>query len=267
MYTNIGLVEHASKCLNMNTAYFWGGIMRPGTEAYMNQLAKMYPSHYNESRKNRLRGYMQTKPNLYGVDCVGLIKSYYWGGIGSPKYSATTDVNADSMLTKAIEKGTIDTMPDIKGICVQMKGHIGIYIGNGFVIESTNSSFGDGVVRTELKARKWTHWLKCPYIEYVEDEMTQEQFNQMMETYLAGRSSIVPNTWSSDAVDWAIDKQIITDASQLGTLTTKELLIQILYNMNKSVCAVEPKTSVAIKDDLTKIADMIAGMLEIQLKG
>lgn len=263
MYTNTGLVEHAKQCLSMDTRYFWGGIMRKATPAYMLQLARMYPTHFNSVRQKILTDAMNKYPNLYAVDCVGLIKSYYWGGIGSPKYSSSTDVNADSMLTKATEKGTINTIPEIPGICVQMKGHIGIYIGNGEVIESTNGSFGDGVVKTNLNQRKWTSWLKCPYIEYVvdskEDGMTQEQFNQMVETYLSGRASIVQNNWSQDAVDWAINKSIISNANELGTFTTKELLIQILYNMNKTTTT----GSVSIEE----VANTIAKMLEIQLKG
>ena len=46
------------------------------------------------------------------------------------------------------------------------EGHIGIYIGNGEVVEAMNTQ--KGVVKTKLLGREWTHWLQIPYINYVE---------------------------------------------------------------------------------------------------
>ncbi len=42
--------------------------------------------------------------------------------------------------------------------------HVGIYIGNGEVIESTLSSRGDGVVKSRIKDFGWECWCQCPYI-------------------------------------------------------------------------------------------------------
>lgn len=53
-------------------------------------------------------------------------------------------------------------------MAVWHKGHIGIYIGNGQVIEAMNTR--NGVVQTSLAGGKWTHWLKIPYIQYIETE-------------------------------------------------------------------------------------------------
>lgn len=46
------------------------------------------------------------------------------------------DVTADGMFNLAVEKGPISTMPDIPGIAVWHQGHIGVYIGNGYVIHA-----------------------------------------------------------------------------------------------------------------------------------
>ena len=56
-------------------------------------------------------------------------------------------------------------MPEIPGVLVFMDGHVGVYEGNGYVIECTVSC-GGGVVRTALKSRSWVHWGKCPWISY-----------------------------------------------------------------------------------------------------
>ena len=67
----------------------------------------------------------------------------------------------------AVEKGPINTMPDIPGIAVWHQGHIGVYIGNGYVIHAANTY--DGVIKTPITSSGWTHWLKVPYINYIEE--------------------------------------------------------------------------------------------------
>ena len=47
---------------------------------------------------------------------------------------------------------------------VRKSGHIGVYIGNGEVIEAMGTKYG--VVKTQLEGRGWTHWLEIPYINY-----------------------------------------------------------------------------------------------------
>lgn len=68
------------------------------------------------------------------------------------------------MYYAASVSGTIDTMPDNPGLAVWKDGHIGVYIGNGEVIEATGTS--KGVVKTKLSERSFTHWLKIEYINY-----------------------------------------------------------------------------------------------------
>ena len=74
------------------------------------------------------------------------------------------DVGADQMYYAAAESGTIDSIPEIPGLAVWQSGHIGIYIGNGEVIEAMGTLYG--VVKTHLQGSGWTHWLKVPYIYY-----------------------------------------------------------------------------------------------------
>lgn len=184
MYTNEGLVKHAEKALKDNTRYMWGGIYRPITENYIQQLYKIYgKKQYSEARLQELRKYIGK--GYYGVDCVGLVKSYYWsgspdGGRGSRNYGKPgyPDVNAGGMFKAATEKGTIDTLPEIPGLILYSTTHphVGVYVGNGEVIESTLSIRGDGVSKTKVKNwTGWTHWFKCPYIEYSETKTQPEK--------------------------------------------------------------------------------------------
>lgn len=106
------------------------------------------------------------------ADCVGLIKGYGWYDTESGKIAVSSngmqDVTADGMFVAAKEKGPINTMPEILGLAVWHEGHIGIYIGGGEVIEAMGTKYG--VVKTQLKNGRWTHWLKVPYIKYIEKE-------------------------------------------------------------------------------------------------
>lgn len=105
------------------------------------------------------------------ADCVGLIKGYGWLDAGTQTINYGTngmpDIGADTMYENATKKGTIDTIPEIPGLAVWHEGHIGIYIGNGEVIQAANTNAG--VIKTPIGNTGWTHWLKIPYISYIEE--------------------------------------------------------------------------------------------------
>lgn len=214
-YTNLGLVKHAQAALTLNTKYMWGGILRQITIPYINMIRKNwgnYPgSGYTDKRWEELKSYVGK--DYYGCDCVGLIKSYYWsgkenGGTGSPKYGAVgfPDINAGIMYANAKVKGPISSLPEIPGLIVYCKTHphVGVYIGNGWVIESTLGARGDGVVKTKLSAFKWEYWFECPYIEYKKTVAQEKEVSTIKvgdkvkikktaKTY-AGTKIVIPDT-------------------------------------------------------------------------
>ena len=106
------------------------------------------------------------------ADCVGLIKGYGWLNAETNEIVYGTngmpDISANTMFENATEKGTIDTIPDIPGLAVWHEGHIGIYIGNGEVVQAANTHAG--VIQTPLNQSGWTHWLKIPFINYVDEK-------------------------------------------------------------------------------------------------
>ncbi len=105
------------------------------------------------------------------ADCVGLIKGYGWYNPDSGEIEVGTngmaDVTANGMFDAATVKGTIDIIPEVPGLAVWQDGHIGIYIGNGEVIEAIGTE--QGVVKTTLPS-SWTHWIEIPYISYPQEE-------------------------------------------------------------------------------------------------
>ena len=67
-----------------------------------------------------------------------------------------------------------------------------------------------------------------------EEEVTQEQFNQMMDTYLIDLAKKEPSDWSQDARVFAESKGLIKGAESgkmYKKFVTREELIEVLYRM------------------------------------
>lgn len=170
-YTNSGLVKHCKEALKLKTVYMWGGLFREVTKGYIDQLAGMkgYAVQYPARRKELLNGL--AGKGYYGCDCVGLVKSYYFGGFGvannAKGYVGKYDYGVGSMYNAAKVKGKIAATPKKEGVLVMTAdfGHVGVYVGNDEVIECTLSRYGDGVVKTKFAGRGWAWWCQCPCIE------------------------------------------------------------------------------------------------------
>ncbi len=50
----------------------------------------------------------------------------------------------------------------------QKYGHVGLYIGNGWVIEAASTQ--SGVIKTKVTASKWSHWGELKGVKYAEPE-------------------------------------------------------------------------------------------------
>lgn len=202
LYTNEGLVKHAEKALKLKTVYMYGGILRTVEQQY-DMLQRIYGNQsgtgYSAERWNYLKSLFGK--GYYGVDCVGLIKSYLWsgkkdGGVGSPYYptpknNSAPDISATKMFSLAKVKGTIDTLPERPGVIVFCKTHphVGVYIGNGYTIESTLGSRGDGVVKRKLD-NFWEYWFECPYITYVKKDDNQQSVTLAYDAAIRSAPSV-----------------------------------------------------------------------------
>lgn len=187
VFTNLHLVDYCNKVVNK--LYYWYGTYgKSCTTSLYNKKKAQYPSHYTSSRKATYKKHIAAKGNA--VDCIGLIKGYMWSSGGDsilssigtttePKLvyqsNGCADRSANGMFswakTQKMDNGAIATMPEIPGLAVRFDGHVGIYIGNGYVVEARG--FNYGVVKTSLKSRGWTHWYKLPFITYLKNEDTK----------------------------------------------------------------------------------------------
>lgn len=60
--------------------------------------------------------------------------------------------------------------------------------------------------------------------------MTQEQFNQMMDNYIANLSKKSASTWATNEMNWAVSQGLIAEASQMPKkFLTREEMVTILH--------------------------------------
>lgn len=164
---NLDLVKWAQMAYDNKWGYVWGSHGDVLTSSELKRLKKVFGANVTDKEDYIKSHWLGRRTS----DCVGLIKGYGWydeaSGIIKYGTNGMKDVTADGMFNAAVEKGPISTMPDIPGIAVWHQGHIGVYIGNGYVIHAANTY--DGVIKTPITSSGWTHWLKVPYINYIEE--------------------------------------------------------------------------------------------------
>lgn len=164
---NLDLVKWAQMAYDNKWGYVWGSHGNVLTSSEFKRLKKVFGANVTDKEDYIKSHWLGRRTS----DCVGLIKGYGWYNeeSGTIKYGTNgmADVTADGMFSAATEKGPINTMPDIPGLAVWHQGHIGVYIGNGYVIHAANTY--DGVIKTPITSSGWTHWLKVPYINYIEE--------------------------------------------------------------------------------------------------
>jgi hypothetical protein len=218
--TNNGLVANVSRALNDKWGYVYGTFGNVLTPKRLEEKCSQYPDNVNKYKDFILKNYLGKRT----ADCVGLIKAYLWLNEDAEiVYNKETDVSADEMFARSTKNGIISSIPETAGVCVWKKGHIGVYIGDNKVIEAHGTKFG--VIETPLIGQgstPWTHWLECPFIDYLED------------------TEKAKNSWKLESIDWLYDYDLITEREQWeekadfpAPVWFVASLIQRLYNKLK----------------------------------
>lgn len=158
------LVTYVTNAWNSGWGYVWGTYGQVLTPELLQYKLTQYPDGVGKYANFIQANWL----GRHTADCVGLIKGYGWLSTDTMTIDYGThgmpDIGANEMYFNATHKGMIETMPDTPGLAVWKTGHIGVYIGNGEVIEAMGTKYG--VVKTQLEGRGWTHWLEIPYINY-----------------------------------------------------------------------------------------------------
>lgn len=170
---NLDLAAYATQAWENNWGYVWGTYGNVLTESLLAYKIEQYPDGVG-NHEDFIRDYWLGRRT---TDCVGLIKGYGWLDTSDMTIRYATngmpDYGANQMHQSAVNAGTagedygsMDTMPELPGLAVWKDGHIGVYVGGGYVIEAMSTK--RGVVKTAVAGRGWSGWCKIPYINYTE---------------------------------------------------------------------------------------------------
>ena len=188
-------------------------------------------------------------------DCVGLIKGILWGWSGdlSRTYggagyacNGVPDYDAKKMIDCCQEVST-DFTTIVPAEAVWLDGHIGVYVGEGKVVEATPKWLG-GVQRSTCSnvsaklipgtagTRRWTKHGKLPWVDYSkmeedkeeEDNMlTYEQWKEYMERYRGELGTQPASAWAAEELAGAVEAGITDGTRPQGLATRQEVAIMV----------------------------------------
>ena len=164
---------------NYKTLYVMGCYGAPMTD----KNKQRYINHHEYNRRtDPKKAIMAATADTFGFDCVCFIKALLcgWSGnknatYGGAKYGSNgvPDIDADGMINVCTNVSKDFSNIQV-GEVVWMKGHIGVYIGNGLAVECTpkwNNRLQITAVtnigkKSGYNGRQWTSHGKLPYVTY-----------------------------------------------------------------------------------------------------
>ena len=168
---------------NFKTLYVMGCFGAPMTDYGKKRYSDNHEYNRKKARKEMILG---AAADTFGFDCGGLFKGLLWGWrgdaghkYGGAEYGAggVPDVGANQLIAICRDVSTDFSRIQI-GECLWLKGHVGIYIGNGRAVECT-PGWKNGVQITAVKnirsgtGHNWTKHGKIPWVTY-EDGAEEE---------------------------------------------------------------------------------------------
>jgi len=171
---NLDLAAYAVQAWENNWGYVWGTYGSVLTESLFAYKLSQYPDGVGKYEDFIRDNWLGRRT----ADCIGLIKGYGWLDTGDMTFgyaeNGVPDYGADQMYQYAksrgaagVDYGGMETLPEIPGLMLWKRGHAGVYIGDGYVIEAMGTKYG--VVKTSVAGRGWTGWCKLPFLEYLEE--------------------------------------------------------------------------------------------------
>lgn len=207
--TSAGLVAHALAQIGL--PYVYGTYGKALTADIVRQKAKQYPTQMYASREEYALKHFLGKRSY---DCAGLVKAYMFQETpdAAPKYSEKYDKNVGGLIKACVETGAISSIPEIPGLLVfRGTAHVGIYAGDGVVIEA--KGFDYGVVKSRLSSGGWDKWGKLGWISYPQ-QAASPVTAQKTENVIFAEEKIFKNT-SGKTLSVFADTKLET---KIGTL-------------------------------------------------
>lgn len=177
---NIEFVEKLKSIRNSNTIYMTGTFGQLVTNDLINQKSKQYPSSYSEIRKANLRSLVGK--NYHAFDCIGLVKAVLWGYPNvSYASNGVPDINDQMVLSYLLDISTNMNKIEV-GELLHKKGHVGVYVGYGIVVECTTDWSGN-VLFSSINQRRWKRHGKLCWITYDSSQNKEEYYKMNVLKY------------------------------------------------------------------------------------
>ena len=274
--TNKEFVKKAKDIANnYKTLYVLGCFGSP-----MNATNKKRYTNNNSYNKSRASIINAVSSDTFGFDCVCLIKGILWGWngnvnatYGGAKYNSNgvPDVNADQMMNYCTNVSTNFNNIEV-GEVVHMKGHIGIYIGDGLAVECTPiwknkvqiTAVGNIGKKTGYNTRTWVNHGKLKFIDYKTtlvkksiEEVAQEVINGKWGNGTNRKSNLEKAGYNFDEVQKKVNE----------LLNSKKEPEKVYYTINTgdTLSSIAKKYNTTI-DNIVKLNSLIIPGKKIRVK-
>lgn len=225
------IVEH------FETSYMLGCFGQPANTTNISRAV----ARKDVNNKPYEKGALSIKDKGFLFDCCNLIKGilYGWNGDLSKTYGGAVykangvpDIGADQMI-KVCNGVSTDFSNIQKGEAVWVKGHIGVYIGDGKVIECTPKwSVAPGVKISYLEnigfsggySRTWTKHGFLPWVDYTEKAEEKTDRYQTLEQ--------IPD-YAKSAIEFFVEKGILK-GTESGFDLSKDM-VRILVFLHRLI--------------------------------
>jgi hypothetical protein len=159
--TNVGLVEYCRA--QLGRPYWYGTCGQISTQDLYDTKSAAFPEHYAAGSVPPF----STQLNKKVHDCIGLIKGYMWTNgpdDGNVRFGSNgfSDGTADTVYARQTRKGQMNNIPNVPGLLVHAPGHVGVYDGNGNILQAANHNVG--VISTPITQSGWG-WDGWAYID------------------------------------------------------------------------------------------------------
>lgn len=167
---NFQALQYCRHFLKLKAPYWYGCFGQIGTQQLYDEKRRQYKEQYPPKKWTEQSFTEQFGQRVF--DCIGYaVKGYLFNKDqnwdSNPVYQSKYDVSADGFYDLCTEKGPFDQIPDIPGLIVHKKGHVGIYAGKKdgkkIVLECKGHAYGT----VSGSSTKWEHWCKCPWWQYI----------------------------------------------------------------------------------------------------
>lgn len=173
--TSQGLVDYCLYQKDQPHCYSWDANGQYLTSVFLDIYSGCYPDWFGRDNRLELRREIQDQ-GIRAFDCIGMIKAYVWGDYSDENTSGrnnSTNYYCKNVMKQGTPQGPIEDIPEVPGIVVWKSDHVGVYLGDGKVVECTQSYYpkdGEskvgGIIISDIGERGWTNWLEYPGILY-----------------------------------------------------------------------------------------------------